>query len=238
MHRTGPADLGEVMTLLNERTRWLRERGSEQWNTGRNFETGIADSIDRRNTWLLQDDDAFIGTLTLTPEGDPDFWTPEELKDRALYVGKMASAVRRRGEGLGRLMLVWAQDRAARSGFDLLRWDVWRTNEQLQNYYRSIGGQYIRTVHPAHRWSGALFQIPATLITNLSDDVVANPGPLATTHPKAADHRNEYPDGIPHRKEEHENSISGQVLRARGLPDLVRDRSSNIPRPGMEGGRP
>jgi GNAT superfamily N-acetyltransferase len=165
------------MTLLNERTRWLRERGSEQWNTGRDFETGIADSIDRQNTYLLRDGNDFIGTLTLTPKGDPDFWTPEELKNRALYVGKMASAVRRRGEGLGRLMLLWAQDWAARSGFDLLRWDVWRTNKQLQNYYRSIGGRYIRTIHPVHRWSGALFQIPASRITNLSADVVANSGP-------------------------------------------------------------
>jgi len=78
----------------------------------------------------------------------------------------------RRGESLGRLMLTWAQDWAARSDFDLLRWDVWRTNEQLQDYYRSIGGEYIRTVHLAHRWSGALFQIPARRIANLSDDVV------------------------------------------------------------------
>jgi GNAT superfamily N-acetyltransferase len=181
MHRAGPADLDEVMALLNGRMRWLHERGNEQWNTGRDFEATIIDSIDRRDTWLLRDGDAFIGTLTLTPEGDPDFWTPEELRNPALYVGKMASAVLRRGKGLGRVLLLWAQDWAARSGFDLLRWDVWRTNDKLQDYYKSIGGQYIRTVHPGHRWSGALFQIPAGPIANLSDDVV--------THlPNPADH--------------------------------------------------
>lgn len=172
MHQAAPGDLDDVIRLLNERIRWLRERGNEQWNTGRDFRAKAVDAIDRRNTWLLRDGDASIGTLTLTAQGDPDFWTPDELRDPALYVGKMASAVRRRGEGLGRLMLSWAQDWAARSGFDLLRWDVWRTNDQLQDYYRSIGGQYIRTVHPAHRWSGALFQIPARRIANLSDDVV------------------------------------------------------------------
>jgi GNAT superfamily N-acetyltransferase len=184
MHRAGPADLDEVMALLNGRMRWLYEQGSEQWNTGRDFEARIIDSIDRRNTWLLSDSDAFIGTLTLSSEGDQDFWTSDELRDPALYVGKMASAVRRRGEGLGRLMLLWAQDWAARSGFDLLRWDVWRTNEQLQDYYRSIGGQYLRTVHPVHRWSGALFQIPAGRIFDLSDDVV-------TYLPSLADHADE-----------------------------------------------
>jgi hypothetical protein len=69
-------------------------------------------------------------------------------------------------------MLSWAQDWAARSGFDSLRWDVWRTNDELQGYYRSLGGHYLRTVPAAHRWSGALFQIPARRITDLSDHVI------------------------------------------------------------------
>jgi GNAT superfamily N-acetyltransferase len=176
MHRASTTDLPEVMALLDERTRWLRGRGSEQWNTGRNFETGIVDSISRRNTWLLRDDGASIATLTLTSDGDPDFWTPEELREPALYLGKMASAVRRSGEGLGSLMLSWAQDWTARSGFDSLRWDVWRTNEQLQNYYRSVGGRYVRTVHVAGRWSGALFEIPARRVADLSDCVITYSG--------------------------------------------------------------
>lgn len=164
------------MTLLDERTRWLHERGSEQWNTGRNFETDIVDAIDRRNAWLLCDDGSSIATVTLTPLGDPDFWTPDELREPALYLGKMASTVRRRGAGLGFLLLSWAQDWAARSGFDVLRWDVWRTNERLQDYYRSLGGRYIRTVPAAHRWSGALFEIPARRIADLSECVITQSG--------------------------------------------------------------
>ncbi len=165
-------DLPEVMTLLDERTRWLHERGSKQWNTGRNFETLIADSIGRRNTWLLRDNDASLATLTLTSDGDPDFWTPEELREPALYLGKMSSALHRSDEGLGSLLLSWAQDWAARSGFDSLRWDVWRTNNQLQDYYQSVGGRYVRTVQAAGRWSGALFQIPARRIADLTDRVI------------------------------------------------------------------
>jgi GNAT superfamily N-acetyltransferase len=176
IHRASAADLPEVMALLDERTRWLRERGNQQWNTGRNFETGIIDSISQRNTWLLRDDGTSIATLTLTSDGDPDFWTPDELRESALYLGKMASAVRRSGEGLGALMLSWAQDWTARSGFDSLRWDVWRTNEQLQNYYRSVGGRYVRTAHVAGRWSGALFEIPARRIADLSDCVITHSG--------------------------------------------------------------
>jgi GNAT superfamily N-acetyltransferase len=172
MHRASTTELTEVMALLNERTRWLRQRGNDQWNTGRDPEAYIINAISQRNTWLLRDNGTSIATLTLTAEGDPDFWTPEELRKPALYLGKMASTVRRSGEGLGSLMLSWAQDWAARTGFDCLRWDVWRTNKQLQDYYRSLGGHYLRTVPATHRWSGALFQIPAKRIADLSDRVI------------------------------------------------------------------
>lgn len=172
MHRAGIAELPQVMALLDERIRWLRERGSEQWNTGRDFTTQMINAIGRRNTWLLRDDGTPIATLTLTSEGDPDFWTPEELKEPALYLGKMASTVSRSGEGLGSLLLSWAQDWAARTGFDSLRWDVWRANKKLQDYYQSLGGHYIRTVPATHRWSGALFQIPARRIADLSHRVI------------------------------------------------------------------
>jgi GNAT superfamily N-acetyltransferase len=172
MHWAGRADLPEVMALLEERRRWLHEQGSDQWSPDRAFATRMAHSVDRRETLLLRDEGVSIATVTVAPEGDPDFWTPDELKESALYLGKMASAVCRSGEGLGALMLSWAQDWAARSGFDSLRWDVWRTNDELQDYYRSLGGHYLRTVPAAHRWSGALFQIPARRITDLSDHVI------------------------------------------------------------------
>lgn len=162
------------MALLDRRRQWLQERGSEQWSIGRAFSTRMADAVDRRETLLLRDDGEAVATFTMTSKGDADFWTPDELKESALYLGKMATSIRRRGEGLGCLMLSWAQDWAAKSGYDSLRWDVWRTNDQLQDYYRSIGGQYIRTVHAAHRWSGALFQIPARKISNLSYCVVTH----------------------------------------------------------------
>ncbi|MBV9014005.1 MAG: GNAT family N-acetyltransferase [Pseudonocardiales bacterium] len=176
MDRADIGDLSEVMALLDERTRWLRERGHDQWNTGRDPKAYIINAIGRRNTWLLRDNGTSLATLTLTSQGDPDFWTLEELRQPALYLGKMASTVRRSGEGLGSLMLAWAQDLAARTGFDYLRWDVWRTNKQLQDYYRSLGGRYIRTVPAAHRWSGALFHIPARRIAGLSDHVITCSG--------------------------------------------------------------
>ena len=162
-------DLDAVMTLLDARIGWLRSWGSDQWSTGSTFRTRLTNNIDRGETWLLEDDDDAIATITIGTDGDPDFWTPDELRERAAYVSKMASKINRGGEGIGALMIRWVQDRAANSGLDFVRWDAWRTNPRLQDYYRSIGARYVRTVDVADRWSGALFEVPARVDRALSE---------------------------------------------------------------------
>ncbi|WP_143229853.1 GNAT family N-acetyltransferase [Actinophytocola xanthii] len=166
------ADLDTVMALLDARIHWLRARGSDQWSTGGTFRNRLTNNIERGETWLLEDNGEAIATITLGTEGDSDFWTPDELRERAIYVGKMASKIERQGEGLGALMIRWTQDRAAKSDLYIVRWDAWRTNAQLQDYYRSIGAQYVRTVDVADRWSGALFEVPAKADDTLADHLV------------------------------------------------------------------
>lgn len=159
--RATTTDLTDVMSLINQRIEWLRRSGNDQWNTGRTFEDRILESIQRGETWIIHDDNQAIATLSLTTVGDGDFWTTQELEQSALYLGKMASSLARRGENLGLLMLHWAQDHAARLGIPLIRWDVWKTNERLQKYYRDNGGKYLRSVEAPGRWSGALFELEA-----------------------------------------------------------------------------
>jgi GNAT superfamily N-acetyltransferase len=167
-----PDDLSDVMSLLNQRIEWLRENGSDQWNTGRSFENRMSNAIARRETWLLRDEGIAIATLSLSKDGDPDFWTPEELRENAFYLGKMATSLSRRRENLGQLLLMWTQDHAAREGIKVIRWDVWKTNERLQAYYRSLGARFVRKEDVADRWSGALFEVDAVKIANLKESVV------------------------------------------------------------------
>jgi hypothetical protein len=164
-------DLGAVMALLEARIRWLRDLGSDQWSTGSTFRNRLTNHIERRETWLLEDEGEPVATMTVGTDGDADFWTPEELRERAIYVSKMASKIDRKGTGLGALLIRWIQDHAARTGLDLVRWDAWRTNSRLQDYYRSIGARHIRTVDVAGRWSGALFELPAIADPKLAEQL-------------------------------------------------------------------
>lgn len=176
-------DHGQVMALLDARTTWLQSQGTDQWST-RAFSPVMADAIERGETWLLYDDDQAIATLTLTTIADPDFWSPEERLVPAYYLSKLATRLDRRGEGLGALLIDWATGYASERGVLWLRWDVWRNNAKLQQYYRDLGAHQIRTVEKPGRHSGVLFQLsraPRPLDVTTATEF----GPIATlpSHP-------------------------------------------------------
>lgn len=162
MRRATTADLPDVLRLLNERVAWLKSRGLPQW--GRGFDdTRILPIIARGGTFLADSDGESqpVATITISADGDTDFWTAAELCEPAWYVTKMATSLRFQGHGLGGGMLRWAVDQAAQAGMTWVRLDVWRTNEGLQDWYRSQGWEYLRTVEAPGRNSGALFRRPA-----------------------------------------------------------------------------
>jgi GNAT superfamily N-acetyltransferase len=153
------SDLDDLIALLEARRDWLHNQGIDQWSTRKNWRSPMADAIARGDTWVARQDGRIVGTLTLTSTADPDFWSPEESIDHAIYINKMATALTAKGQGLGAAILTWARQWATDHGYDYVRWDAWRTNEQLIAYYRSLGATWIRTVNAPHRQSGALFQI-------------------------------------------------------------------------------
>jgi hypothetical protein len=163
-------DLQTVLNILSMRVIWLHSRGSDQWSTFAQWPPKLTETIDLGHTWLVETTDHEpIGTITVTTSGDPDFWTPEELAAPSLYVAKLATVppdyVPERAtvppsdiRGLGRLMLDWSVDYAARAELEAIRLDVWRTAYDLHRWYMNNGWTKVRTVELPHRKSGTLFE--------------------------------------------------------------------------------
>ena len=86
MKQAQKCDLDTVMALLNDRVGWLRQKGSDQWCTSPTFRVRLAKSISLQETWLLLDNDIVIGTYSISTFGDPEFWTPSELQEHAVYL--------------------------------------------------------------------------------------------------------------------------------------------------------
>ena len=148
-----------VFELLDDGVRWLRSKGLDQWSTWRNWRSKMRPSLQRGDVWLLYHGASLVGTVTVEVEGDADFWTVDELAQRAGYVSKLAVRRDHAGSEFGRILLDWAGDHAYRFGCDWLRLDAWKNNESLHKYYADRGWVYLRTVDLPSRHSGTLFQI-------------------------------------------------------------------------------
>ena len=166
IRKAEPADLDTVEDLRAEATAWLAGKGLDQWQPGAPrvpTRAGTLDAIKRGACYLAYDHAGeLVGTITVDDQADPEFWTPAERAEPALYVHRMIVARRAAGADIGRCLLQWAEHRAASNGGRWLRLDAWKTNTALQRYYSRQGFEHVRTVELGHRGSGALFQRPAS----------------------------------------------------------------------------
>lgn len=161
--RARSGEIDQAVSLVTTRADWLRGRGMDQWNH-RDLSPDVRTAVEAGLCWLLLDGETPVATVTLATTADPDFWTPEEIAQPALYVSKAATALTHQGQGLGRLLLHTAATYAHGLGIRRLRWDVWKTNTALQQHYLEAGATYLRTVDLPHRFSGALFELAHTVL--------------------------------------------------------------------------
>jgi GNAT superfamily N-acetyltransferase len=156
-------DVDAVLALRRHAEDWLREAGIDQWTKSEYGARVIKGWIGAGSTFVVSTEDGeVVGSLSLDA-GDPDFWTPEELKAPALYLYKFIIRSDHRGSGLGDVLLDWSGYRSEMAGALWLRLDCWRDNRGLHKYYLDRGFHYLTTrTHPT-RMSGALFERPAEL---------------------------------------------------------------------------
>lgn len=155
-------DLDDILTLIHGAASWLHARGIDQWphESPTLSAEAISGHIAAGHTWIAHEDGKPVATIALDADGDTDFWTPGQLAVPAWYVSKLAAS-REAPRGTGAMLLRWAVDRAWREGMTVVRLDVWRTNTELQEFYRQRGWSPMGTVERPWRKSGALFEHPA-----------------------------------------------------------------------------
>lgn len=172
-----PATVDDVDTVIGLRTEaevWLAAQGIDQWppeffDYARRV---LRTSVRHGATWVVADGDGpVIGTVTL---GGPDraFWDAGDAIDTGMYLGKLIVARSHAGADVGTAVLNWVSARALWAGKRWVRLDCRRDNTALHRYYEGRGFVHVRTVVRPGRFSGALFQRPAGLLTPARASVV------------------------------------------------------------------
>lgn len=167
IRRATQADGAALMKLRLEAEEWLEAQGIDQWRSP-GFRDRALDKwrtdIAAGRTYVVEDDDKdVVGTVTLA-RPDPDFWTPADDLDSAVYVAKLISTRRAAGSRLGGRIIDWAGSIARRQGRRWVRLDCDRANIRLQDYYLRESFAHVRTESPEHRLSGWMAQRPAEIV--------------------------------------------------------------------------
>lgn len=132
--RATPADIDDVLDILNEAARWLSSRGINQWPTDGFPRELIAGDVSRGEVFVARRDRRAVGTFTLQ-WSDELFWPG--AAEAAGYIHRIA--VRRDARGLGLELLKFAERATAAMGRRLLRLDCFSGNDMLCNYYERAG---------------------------------------------------------------------------------------------------
>jgi ribosomal protein S18 acetylase RimI-like enzyme len=134
--QASPADLDEVVSMLEEAARWMVRQGIEGWTP---------DGFSReRIGFLIESGEIYLAVLDRRPAGTfalqwPDRETWGDVPDDAGYVHGLAIRREFAGTGLGREMLARAGRMVSRSRREYLRLDCVADNEALNEYYRRAG---------------------------------------------------------------------------------------------------
>ena len=156
-----------IIGLIDGAARWLQtEKHSDQWQRPWPDELARDQRIRRgikvARTWIVENDDGLVGTVSFGRGGNKKLWTLRERNQPAVYVSRLIVSPRYAGEGIGADLIDWAGQRGV-AGWkaELIRVDVWTSNDELQAFYKRQGFTHVRTWQFNDPWdypSAALFQ--------------------------------------------------------------------------------
>jgi GNAT superfamily N-acetyltransferase len=170
LYVAGSEDFPEVAGLVREAADWLWRKGTDQWQKPWPDEAAhqrrIRDDLLKDKTRLLRDGESIVATITIDTDGpmakDHQVWPSGKNSKPAVYVRRIVVSRRYAGRGLGAALLDWAAETAETEyRAELMRIDVWTTNETLHAYYE--GQHFVRCQDPQGLGdypSQALFERP------------------------------------------------------------------------------
>lgn len=158
-----PADVDDVVFLRKNATEWLRNKRTDQWQkpwpSAEAERERLLQGLENGKTWIVRLSSEPAATFTIDEFSDPHLWTELEQSERALYVHRLIVHRNYSGVKLGTALMDLIEVLASHGGYEWLRVDVWTSNIELQQYYRGLGFEHVRTIESDYP-SGALFQRP------------------------------------------------------------------------------
>ena len=151
-------DLKDIMTIINQAKAYFKAQGINQWQDGYPNEISIINDMQRKEAYVLEDNDEVLATVMISTAGESNYNYIEGkwLQDgKYIVIHRIAIREDQKGKGLAKIIL----DEAAKL-FDLpsIRIDTHEDNLSMQRFLTKYGFSYCGVIYIETKESRLAFE--------------------------------------------------------------------------------
>lgn len=139
IENSSPRDIEEIFRLYRLATDFQKTKNIVLWPE---FERNLVETeIAENRQWKIVIDDE-IACIWAVAFSDPQIWKERNV-DPAVYIHRIATNPKFRGQNLVAEIVVWAKKYATQNCKELIRMDTVGENTPLINYYKKCGFNFL-----------------------------------------------------------------------------------------------
>lgn len=151
-------DLKDIMTIINQAKTYFKAQGINQWQDGYPNEISIINDMQRKEAYILEDNDEVLATVMISTAGESNYNYIEGkwLQDgNYIVIHRIAIREDQKGKGLAKIIL----DEASKL-FDLpsIRIDTHEDNQSMQRFLTKYGFSYCGVIYIETKESRLAFE--------------------------------------------------------------------------------
>ncbi len=151
-------DLKDIMTIINQAKAYFKAQGINQWQDGYPNEISIINDMQRKEAYVLEDNDEVLATVMISTAGESNYnyiegkWLQE---GKYIVIHRIAIREDQKGKGLAKIIL----DEASKL-FDLpsIRIDTHEDNQSMQRFLTKYGFSYCGVIYIETKESRLAFE--------------------------------------------------------------------------------
>ena len=132
-------DLEDIMKMIHNCANDLISKNIFQWNEKYPSRDIFLADIEKKNLFIFKNDSGLIGCVALSYDKDIEYndikWLTKD--DENLYVHRLAVEPKFQKQGIGRLLMDFAEDYARDKKLKSVRLDTFSKNERNNRFYKS-----------------------------------------------------------------------------------------------------
>ncbi len=134
------SDIPAIMSLLRRVVPLMQASGNFQWDDAYPNETVFGNDIARNQLWVAEIDGQIAGVSAITTDQDAEYaevgW---DITEPAIVTHRLAVDPAFRGKGVGKALLLQADEVARQRGISILRIDTNTQNQVTNQLFPALG---------------------------------------------------------------------------------------------------